>query len=265
MLLRHSGQGLRQSCWLYWEIAGCGCVWLACCIGKIRWHGGVVEDWGVRGGFLDPSLSTSFSFLKWIGLEQTNTIHSIFSLGACAHAYLSGRRNKKEGENVSGKVVPCTCICVCFIGNVLNPQRKKSLFSYLSLCFKGGWKQSSNGICSQGALEPNQHLSGPNGPQKSFCGEGSLMPITPNTHIHAHQSGFLIWCGVIKVLKMDIGCTYEGIKNQTLQKLRAELCCSNRRCRPVVMGQLKQGTATGVGSAKCHWQHKRLLKHMQTL
>lgn len=98
-------------------------------------------------------------------------------------------------------------------GSFPNPQRKKSV-SYLSLCFMGGWKQSSNGICSRGALEPNQHPSDPNGPQESCCGEGSLMPITPNTHAHTHQSDTLIRFGVMKALKSDTSCTSGGVTNK---------------------------------------------------
>lgn len=103
--------------------------------------------------------------------------------------------------------------CVYVRGSFLNPQGKKSV-SYLSLCFKGGWKQSSNGICSRGALEPNQHQSDPNGPQESCCGEGSLMPITPNTHAHTHQSDTLMQFGVMKALKTNTSCTSGVVSNK---------------------------------------------------
>lgn len=186
-VLRHSWQGLRQSCWSHREIAGCDRFWLACCMGKIRWHGGVVEDWGVKGFSRPIVLNIFFSFEgNCLGASKYNLWYFLSGcVRVCVHIYLPDRRHKKEGGEVNGKVALCTCICVYVRGSFSNPQRKK--VSFLSvLVFQGGWKQSSNGICSRGALEPNQHPSDPNGPQESFCGEGSLMPITPHTHIHTH-------------------------------------------------------------------------------
>lgn len=114
-----------------------------------------------------------------------------FWVCVCARVYSTWRKaeQKRRGRGKRKSWVVHTYLGLCEEEVFESPERK--VVSYLSLCFKEGgwgWKQSSNGICSRGALEPNQQPSDPNGPQESFCGEGSLMPITANTHIHTHTS-----------------------------------------------------------------------------
>lgn len=139
LLLSHSWQGLRQSCWFHREIAGCACFWLACCIGKIRWHGGVVEDWGAKG-FLRPIVRHIFFSFEGncLAASKYNLWHFLWGcVWAHVHVYPPNRRHKKEGEEVNGKVVLHTYICVYVRGSFSYPVREKSV-SYLSLCFKGG-------------------------------------------------------------------------------------------------------------------------------
>lgn len=135
LLLRHSGQRLRQSCWSHGEIVRSDCFWLACCIGKIRWHEGVVEDWGVKRVFKTNRFQHLFFFplLKGIALEQANTICCSFFLCVCVcvHVHLADRRHKKDSGKVSGKLPSWTCICVCLTGNFSNPQRKVCFLSVL--------------------------------------------------------------------------------------------------------------------------------------
>lgn len=104
-------------------------------MGKIRWHGGVEEDHGVKRVFQDHSrsFSASSSFLRRTSREEANTNFTIY---VCMYSCLTKgtRQNGKKYTSVYGITELAMCISVFVGGSFLDPQRRKFSFFFFFIC-----------------------------------------------------------------------------------------------------------------------------------